>query len=68
MQTTYEERLNRFVAIILIAVLTLADIIAIGAHFASLALDMVATNSSNVEFEAYFKDENGEKVSEQEIN
>lgn len=68
MQITYEERLNRLIAVILIAILTIADVIAIGADFASLALDMVATTNNNVEFEAYFKDENGEKISEKEID
>lgn len=66
MQKTYEKQLNRFTAIILIIVLTMADLITIGANFASLAIDMVATSSNNVEFTAYFKDENGEKITQTE--
>ena len=66
MQKTYEKQLNRFTAIILIIVLTMADLITIGANFASLAIDMVATSSNNVEFTAYFKDENGEKITQAE--
>ena len=62
MKKNYEKQLNRFTAIILIIVLTMADLVAIGANFSSLAIDMVATSSNNVEFNAYFKDENGEKV------
>ena len=68
MQKTYEKRLNSFVAVVLIMVLTLADFIAIGMDFASFAIDMVATNSNNVEFQAYFKNEDGEKVNIEEAN
>lgn len=66
MQSTYERTLNKFIAIILVIVLTLADLITLGLNFTSLAIDMVATNSNNVEFEAYFKGPNGEKIKEKE--
>ena len=68
MQKKYENGLNKVVAIILIIVLTLADILTIGVNFASLAIDMVATTSNNIEFEAYFKDEKDEKVTVQEFD
>ena len=62
MQTKCEKVLNQFIAIVLIMMLTFADIIAIGVDFATYAIDMIATSSSNVEFEAYFKNQGGEKV------
>lgn len=68
MQRTYENLLNKIIAIILIIVLTLADILVIGLNFVSLAIEMVATSSDNVEFEAYFKNQNNEKVTIQEFN
>ena len=68
MQKTYENLLSKIVAIILIIVLTLADILVIGLNFVSLAIEMVATSSDNVEFEAYFKNQNNEKVTIQEFN
>ena len=68
MQRTYENLLNKIIAIILIIVLTLADILVIGLNFISLAIEMVATSSDNVEFEAYFKNQNNEKVTIQEFN
>ena len=61
---------QKSVAILIIMVMTLADITLVGANVISYAVDMVATNSDNVEFSAYFINENNEKVTdmESEIN
>lgn len=57
-----ESKLNKLIAIILIITLTAANLLIIGANFVSYAIDMAATNSNNVEFDAYFKNSSGEKL------
>ena len=54
--------IQKIVAVLIIMVMTLADFSLIGANVISYALDMVATNSDNVEFSAYFiKQEEGKQ-------
>lgn len=50
------------VAIILIMTLTLANFIFVGSSIVSYAMDGVTTNHKNIEFEAYFKDIAGNKI------
>ena len=53
-----KEVLQKIIAIMIIIIMTMADFAIIGVNAISYAIDMVATNSNNVEFCAYF--ENGE--------
>lgn len=46
----------------LIMTLTMANFIFLASNVVSYAVDGIATNHKNVEFETYFKDENGKKV------
>ena len=48
-------------AIMVIIALTISDFLLVGKGIVSYAIDVVKTNSSNIEFTAYFMDENGEK-------
>ena len=50
----------------LIVVLTMANFIFVGKSFVSYAIDNITTNQSNVNFSAYFKDENGNKIETKE--
>ena len=50
------------VTIILLMTLTLANFIFVGSNIVSYAMDGIATNHKNIEFEAYFKDKEGNKV------
>ena len=63
-----EVKLNKIVAIQMIFVLTLYYFIFVGMTAISYALDVVKTNHENVEFTAYFMDDNGEKVEKIEDN
>lgn len=54
------------VVILLIVVLTMANFIFVGKSFVSYAIDNITTNQSNVNFSAYFKDENGNKIETKE--
>ncbi len=49
-------------AIIVIMALTVSDFLFVGKGIVSYALDVVKTNSSNIDFTAYFIDENGKKI------
>ena len=60
--------LGKVCAIIVIVALTISDFLFVGTEFASYAIDMVKTNSSNVDFSAYFINSNGEKVEKLEKN
>ena len=51
------------VVILLLITLTMANFIFVGSSLISYAADGVTTSHKNVEFEAYFKDANGNKVS-----
>ena len=56
------EKLKAIIAIEIILTMTLYYFIFIGKTAVSYALDVVKTNHTNVEFFAYFLNENGEKV------
>ena len=58
--------LKIFVAIALLITLTSTNFLFVGANLISYAADTVTTNHENVEFEAYFKDENGKETMTQE--
>ena len=64
MQETYNKGLNKFIAMILILILTIIDFISIGANFVSIAIDA----NDSVKINAYFKDTEGKKITGQEIN
>lgn len=70
MEFTKKKIIQKIVAILLVIIITLADFSIIGANVISYALDMVATNSDNVEFFAYFINEKEENINniESEIN
>ena len=55
-------KLNALVAIEVIITMTLYYFILVGATTISYAIDLVKTNDSNIDFIAYFINENGEKV------
>ena len=50
------------VILLLIMTMTMVNFIYIGKTFISYAVDDISTNVKNIEFGAYFKDENGQKV------
>ncbi len=51
------------VVILLIITLTMTNFIFLGSSLISYAVDDISTNNKNIEFSAYFKNEQGEKVS-----
>ena len=61
---------NAIVALEIILSMTLYYFVLIGFTAVTYAIDIVETNNHNVEFSAYFIDENGEKtnISEKSIN
>jgi len=62
MNFTEKRILQKIVALLLIMIMTIADFSIIGENLISYAIDRVATNSDNVEFFAYFINNQGEKV------
>lgn len=54
--------LKASVIILLIITMTIANFIFVGNTLISYALDNISTNNNNIEFSAYFKNENGEEV------
>ena len=65
-----ERTFRAFTALILIITLTMANFILIGYNTVTYAVDMIdsdkKTNCKNVEFMAYFKDENGKNITKTE--
>ena len=53
---------NKICAIIVIMLLTMSDFLLVGKSMVTYALDVVQTNNPNVDFVAYFMNENGEKL------
>ena len=58
------ELAQKVIAIIIIIIMTLADFAIVGINAISYAIDMKITNSNNVEFCAYFVDDNKQQVTE----
>ena len=54
--------------VVLVMVLTMTNFIFVGSSLISYAADNIATNQSNVKFDTYFKDTNGNKLTTKEIN
>lgn len=50
------------VVILLIMTLTMTNFIFLGSNLISYAVDAISTNHKNIEFEAYFKNSNGQKT------
>ena len=50
------------VVILLIITLTMTNFIFLGSSLISYAADTISTNHKNIEFDAYFKDSNGQKI------
>ena len=50
------------VVIALIVTLTMTNFIFLGSSLYSYAVDNISTNHKNIEFDAYFKDSNGQKI------
>ena len=59
---------SKICAMLIIIALTMSDFLFIGQTAISYAIDTIKTNSSNVDFSAYFLDINGEKVERLEEN
>ena len=68
MNSTKTNLINKICAILVIFALTVSDFLLIGKTAVSYALEVVKTNNANVEFFAYFQNENGEKVEQKENN
>ena len=68
MNITKTNLINKICAILAIFALTVADFLPIGQMAVSYAIDAVKTNNANIEFSAYFQNENGEKVENKEVN
>lgn len=66
MKITGKRIIQKVVAIFIIMMMTLSDFAIVGMSAISYAMDMVATNSDNVEFSAYFMNENKDKVTSTE--
>lgn len=52
------------IILLLIVTMTMVNFIYIGKTFVSYAIDDISTNVKNIEFGVYFKDENGQKVTQ----
>lgn len=65
MQKNSKELLTKLIAMLLIITLNIANFLFVGEGLVSYAVDMVATNSNNVEFQAYFKKQ--DETTKQEI-
>lgn len=68
MNSTRTNLINKICAILAIFALTVSDFVFVGKSAVSYAIDVVKTNHANVEFSAYFQDENGEKIQRIEEN
>ena len=60
--------INKLCAMLLIIALTVSNFLFVGEAAVSYAVETVKTNNSNVDFSAYFLNENGEKVDKIEKN
>lgn len=67
MNVEEKKLINKMCAILMIIALTISDFLFVGKSVVSYAIDMVSTNNNNVEFVAYFKNENEEKLDTKEI-
>lgn len=68
MNSTKTNLINKICAILAIFALTVSDFVFVGQTAVSYAIDAVKTNHANVEFSAYFQNENGEKIEKIEKN
>lgn len=70
MNTRVREIVQKILATLIVIVIMTANLSMIGIEVISYAIDMVATNSGNVEFYAYFMNEENEQVTsiEKDIN
>ena len=50
------------VVILLILTLTMTNFIFLGSNLISYAADAISTNNKNIEFDAYFKDDSGQRT------
>ena len=58
MNTTGKRIIQRLLAIVVILVMTMADLSIVGTALVSYAIDTATVNNQNVEFKAYFLDNN----------
>ena len=68
MNSTKTNLINKICAILAIFALTVSDFVFVGQTAVSYAIDAVKTNHANVEFSAYFQNENGERIEKIEKN
>ena len=68
MNMTKTNLINKICAILVIFAMTISDFALVGKTAVSYAIDEVKTNHANVEFNAYFQNENGDKVGEKEAS
>ena len=62
MNMTQKNLFNKICAMIIVIALTISDFMFVGQAAVSYAVDIIKTNSANVDFSAYFINANGEKV------
>ena len=62
MNSTEKSFINKVCAILIIIALTITDFLFVGTTFVSYAVGGSKTGNTNVEFSAYFLNQNGEKV------
>ena len=68
MNVARKNLISKICAMLVIIALTMSDFLFIGQTAVSYAIDTIKTNSSNVDFSAYFLDSNGEKAEKLEEN
>ena len=68
MNMTKTNLINKICAILVIFAMTISDFALVGKTAVSYAIDEVKTNHANVEFNAYFQNENGDKIKKVEDN
>lgn len=56
------KKLNAIIALQIILSMTLYYFVLVGFNAVTYAIDLIETNNHNVDFSAYFIDENGEKT------
>lgn len=68
MNSTKTNLMGKICAVLVIFALTVSDFLPVGKAMVSYAIDVVKTNNANVEFSAYFQNENEEKIKKVEDN
>ena len=59
MNTTGRRIIQKILAMAIVLIMTIADLCLVSANLVSYAIDIAKVNNSNIEFKAYFPNENG---------